>query len=323
MEITMPSPARPPYDPEIEPVLEQFLQLIPSTLTADMIPALRAGQALTPELVIGDRAVRHHEVRIPGYEGAEILVSVFARADHREPGPLLFFIHGGGMVFGDRFNGMPLILDEVEALDAVCVSVEYRLAPEHPDPYPVEDCYAALVWAAEHADDLGADADRLVVMGGSAGGGLAAGVTLLARDRRGPRLTGSLLAYPMLDDRNDTVSSHQYDGVGLWDRASNDMGWTALLGDRRGTADVSIYAAPARATDLSGLPPIFLDVASTEVFRDETVAFGSRIWADGGIAELHVLPGGFHAFENVAPDSTLGRRVIATRAAWLRRVLGG
>jgi acetyl esterase/lipase len=317
----MPDAPRPPFDPELLPVLDAFAQLIPPTITADMIPALRAAQTLSAEAVIGDRAIVHREVTLPGHEGAEITASVFARADHVDAGPLILHIHGGGMVMGDRFSGMPLTLDWVEEFDAVCVSVEYRLAPEHPDPYPVEDCYAALVWTAAHASELGADPSRIVVAGGSAGGGLAAGVSLLARDRGGPHLTGSLLAYPMLDDRDATVSTRQFEGVGVWDRASNDMGWTALLGSRRGTDAVSIYAAPARARDLSGLPPTFLDAGSAEVFRDEVVAYASAIWAAGGVAELHVVPGGFHAFENVSPGARLTAQVAANRRAWLDRVL--
>jgi acetyl esterase/lipase len=146
-------------------------------------------------------------------------------------------------------------------------------------------------------DELGIDPSRLIIAGASAGGGLAAGTTLLARDRRGPALMGSLLMCPMIDDRNLTPSSHQIDGVGVWDRGSNEMGWRALLGERRGTESVSIYASPSRATDLSGLPPTFIDVASAEVFRDEAVAYASRIWADGGIAELHVVPGGYHGLD--------------------------
>ena len=126
----------------------------------------------------------------------------------------------------------------------------------------MEDCYAGLVWTAEHADELGIDPTRLDHRRGSAGGGLAAGVALLARDRGGPALAGQVLIYPMLDDRNDTVSTRQIDGIGVWDRTSNVTGWSALLGDRRATDDVSIYAAPARATDLSGLPPAFIDCGS-------------------------------------------------------------
>ena len=200
--------------------------------------------------------------------------------------------------------------------------MDYRLAPEHPDPYPVEDCYATLLWTVEHAAELGVDPARIVVNGPSAGGGLAAGVALLARDRGGPPLLGQLLVSPMLDDRNETVSSHQIDGVGVWDRESNDTGWNALLGDRRGTDTVSIYAAPARATDLTGLPPAYLECGSAEVFRDEDVAYASSLWAAGVQAELHVWPGAFHASDQLAPDAALSREAVTARDAWMARLLG-
>jgi acetyl esterase/lipase len=222
---------------------------------------------------------------------------------------------------GDRHSGITTILDWVERFAAVCVSVEYRLPPEHPDPYPVEDCYAGLVWTASHGERLGIDPDRILVAGASAGGGLAAGIALLARDRSGPDLLGQVLMYPMLDDRNETLSARQFDGVGGWDRRSNETGWTALLGDRRGTAEVSVYAAPGRATDLSGLPPAFIDVGSAEVFRDEAVAYASRIWACGGVAELHVWPGGFHGFDRMVPDAALSRATIAAQTGWVARLL--
>jgi acetyl esterase/lipase len=311
-------PARPPFDPEIEEALIALTQVIPATITADMVPALRLPTNVDD--LLGDRPVTHRHMTIPGYKGEEITVSIFARADHRKPGPGIYHAHAGGMIIGDRFVGMAEILNWVEEFDAVCVTVEYRLAPEFPDPYPVEDCYAGLVWTSEHAEELGLDESRLIIAGGSAGGGLAAGVSLLARDRNGPGLLASLLMYPMIDDRNRTVSSHQIDGAGFWDRGSNEMAWDAVLGERRNTNHVSIYAAPARATDLSGLPPTFIDVASAEVFRDEAVAYASQIWADGGIAELHVVPGGFHGFENVAPQSAIAKQVIATRRAWLARL---
>ena len=226
------------------------------------------------------------------------------------------------MIIGDRFTGIDTILDWVELMDAVAVSVEYRLAPEHPDPALVDDCYAALVYTAEHADELGFDADRLIIAGASAGGGLTAGVTLLARDKGGPALAGQVIIYGMLDDRNETISSHQIDQIGVWDRGSNDTGWDALLGDRRKTDAVSIYAAPARATDLSNLPPAYLDCGSAEVFRDEDVAYASKIWASGGIAELHVWPGGFHGFDMMAPQAAISVAMRETRTAWVRRLLG-
>ena len=237
-------------------------------------------------------------------------------------GPGLFYIHGGGMIMRDRFTDIQTVLPWVRQFDAVGVTVEYRLAPEHPDPVPVEDSYAGLLWTAAHADELGFDGERLVVVGGSAGGGLAAGVTLLARDRRGPRPLGSMLFYPMLDDRNQTVSSRQYVDTGTWSRGTNDIGWDALLGERRLTDQVSIYAAPIRAADLSGLPPTFVDCGSAEVFRDEDIAYASGIWKDGGVCELHVWPGAWHGPETVVPDASVSRAMVAARTGWLRRLLG-
>jgi acetyl esterase/lipase len=131
-----------------------------------------------------------------------------------------------------------------------------------------------------------------------------------------------LLMWPMLDDRNETTSAQQIDGVGIWDRTSNETGWTALLGDRRGTDDVSSYAAPARATDLSGLPPAYIEAGSAEVFRDETVAFASAIWEAGGSAELHIWAGGFHGFQTIVPTAAVSQRAIQARESWVRRVLG-
>jgi acetyl esterase/lipase len=256
MEVLMSARPRPPFDPELEAVLAVLGEQLPSTLTPEMIPLMRQADVTPPIAeVLVDRDVVHEERTIPGFEGAEIVVSIFSPATRAGSRPGILHPHGGGMIIGDRFTGISVMLDWVERFGAVCVSVEYRLAPEHPDPYPVEDCYAALVWTAEHADELGIDADRLLIAGGSAGGGLAAGTTLLARDRRGPALLGQVLIYPMLDDRNETISSHQIDGEGVWDRTSNETGWDALLGAARGGDDVSIYAAPARAADLGGLPP--------------------------------------------------------------------
>ena len=314
---------RPPFDPELAAVLTVLAEQLPPTITPEMIAPMREAAIAPPiEEILGQRLeITHREETVPGYEGAELTVSIFARRNHTGKGPGFFHTHGGGMIIGDRFTGIDVMLDWVERFDGVCVSVEYRLAPEFPDPCPVEDCYAALVWTADHAAELGIDPGLLVIAGGSAGGGLAAGTTLLARDRSGPALMGQVLIYPMIDDRNDTVSARQVDGEGVWDRTSNDTGWDALLGERRGTDEVSIYAAPARATDLSGLPPAFIDVATAEVFRDEDVAYASTIWASGGVAELHVWPGGFHGFDLMVPHAALSRAMTAARTAWVERLL--
>ncbi|MEV6154612.1 alpha/beta hydrolase [Nonomuraea sp. NPDC052129] len=163
--------------------------------------------------------------------------------------------------------------------------------------------------------------ERIIVAGGSAGGGLAAALALMARDRGGPALFAQMLMCPMIDDRNDTASARQLVGLGVWDQASNQGGWTALLGDARGTNDVSPYAAPARAADLSGLPPAFIDVGSAETFRDEDVTYASRIWQAGGSAELHVWPGGFHGFDGLVPQAVLSQNAREARARWLGRIL--
>jgi acetyl esterase/lipase len=168
---------------------------------------------------------------------------------------------------------------------------------------------------------LGVRADRLMLAGASAGAGLAAGVALAARDRGAGSLAGLILDYPMLDDRGRTASMREFDGVGVWDRVSNETGWAALLGDRVGTDAVNPYAAPARADDLTKLPPTFIDVGTAEVFRDEAVDFAARLWAAGVDAELHVWPGAFHACDIFAAHTAISRGMIGTRTDWLRRIL--
>ncbi|WP_460773250.1 alpha/beta hydrolase [Microbacterium sp. GXF7504] len=314
---------RPPFDPELDAALALIAEQMPPTLTVEMIPLLRSAPMLAVAADDLDVAgIEARDVVVPGHDGAEIEMTILQRAGRTGTGPGIFHTHGGGMIIGDRWTGVSAFLDAIVRHDAVFVTVEYRLAPEFPDPVPVEDCYAGLVWTADHAAELGIDPDRLMIAGGSAGGGLAAGVALLARDRKGPALCAQMLMYPMLDDRDSTVSTMQIDGVGVWDRGSNLVGWTALLGDRRGGDDVSVYAAPARATDLSGLPPAFIDCGSAEVFRDEDVAYAGAIWAAGGEAELHVWPGGFHGFENFVPQARLAQEMIGARTRWLDRVLG-
>jgi len=320
----MAAPARPPFDAELEPALATVPGFF-TTLEPSAIPEFRAATTRPPSIedVIAGRPVEVTDHAVAGHGGGEIVVSVFRRTDHDgAASPGVYLMHGGGMVGGSRWALAPMLVEWVLEYDAVAAAVEYRLAPEFPDPVPVEDCYAGFEWFVGRAEEFGFDPRRVLVGGQSAGGGLSAGTTLLARDRRGPMPAAMLLMWPMLDDRNGTVSARQVDGVGIWDRTSNETGWTALLGDRRGTADVSIYAAPARATDLSGLPPAYIEVGSAEVFRDEAVAFASRIWAAGGSAELHVWAGGFHGFQTIVPTAAVTRAAVQSREAWARRRLG-
>ncbi|MEU1231170.1 alpha/beta hydrolase [Streptomyces sp. NPDC005828] len=268
--------------------------------------------------------VRYEDLSVPGPAGdPEVRVRVYRPAESTDTGTLpgILYIHGGGMITGSILTDHRQVLPLVETIGAVVVSVDYRLAPEHPDPAPVEDCYAALLWMSRNASVLGVDPDRIALYGGSAGGGLAAGVALLSRDRGGPRPAFQMLPYPMLDDRNTTPSSHEITDIGIWDRAANIQGWQALLGDRFGTDEVSPYAAPARADDLSGLPPTYLDVGDLDLFRDEDLVYANRLMQAGVPVELHVYPGGIHAGELLAPDAELSARITGYRMSALDRAL--
>ncbi|RKT87803.1 Acetyl esterase/lipase [Saccharopolyspora antimicrobica] len=305
-----------PFDPEIAAVLGPP-DGTPPEYTAETLPELRRAMASmfpTAADVIGDRPVEVAEHTA----GGGIAITVLSPRGLDHPVPALYNIHGGGMMLGNRDMDNQRLVDLVLELGVVAVNVEYRLAPEHPHPAPVEDCYAGLVWTAAHAAELNIDPARIVVMGGSAGGGLSAGVALLARDRGGPALAGQLLLCPMIDDTNTTVASHQYRGLGPWPQETNIAGWSALVGD---AAEVSPYAAPSRAADLSNLPHAFIEVGSAEGFRDEDVEYARRIWATGGRAELHVWSGGCHGFDIYAPAAEITRAALAARLSWLRRVL--
>lgn len=315
-------PRRVPYDPELQPAIDAFPTPPPGALTLDMIVGSRALFDPAPELDLRDGLIETVDHTVAGADGApDIGVTVFRRSDHRPARPLLYVIHGGGMVVGNRFTGIDIALAWVERLDVIVATVEYRLAPEWPHPAPAEDCYAGLIWLAEHGAELGGDPEQLVVVGGSAGGGLAASVAIMARDRAKPTVLAQLLMCPMLDDRNQSVSSRQFDGIGIWDRQMNELGWTALLGPARGDPDVSPYAAPSRLTDFRGLPPAFIDVGSAEVFRDEAVDYATRLWAAGVQAEMHVWAGGYHGF--AAPDNQtrLSDQARTAQVNWLERTL--
>lgn len=318
--------APPPFDPELAAALERLGDRVTPSITPDRIQEVRAARAALP--VGGDftcgGAFTEHALSAPRGDGTGVPLLLWRPVGSGAPAGLLYWIHGGGMIVGThRGREVPGLLALARELGLAVASVGYRLAPEHPHPAPVEDCYTGLAHLVAGAAGHGLDASRVVVGGASAGGGLAAATTLLARDRGGPRTAAQLLLYPMLDDRNDSGSARQMAGLGVWDRTSNATGWGALLGADAGGPDVSPYAAPARAADLSGLPPAFLDVGSAETFRDEVVDYAARIWRAGGEAELHVWPGAYHGFDTLVPDADLSRRAAAVRLPWLRRTLGG
>lgn len=313
---------RVPFDREAAAAVPELGNL--PSITPDMITASRAQtKELTPAVseLVGDKPIDWDEFDIPGPAGNSLRATLFRPRGMSAPAAGIVHMHGGGLIAGNRFTAANIYLEWVTEARCSLLTFDYRLAPENPYPAPVDDCYAALAWTASHAVELGIAPARLAVGGVSAGGGLAAAVALLARDRGGPSLAAQILVCPMLDNRNETTSARQFEGLGIWDRGSNQTGWDAFLGDQRGSSEVSPYASPARAADLSGLPPTIIDVGSAEVFRDECVTYASRIWQAGGVAELHVWPGGFHGFDMVAWDAAISRRARAARTAWIKRTL--
>ncbi|MGH9043553.1 MAG: alpha/beta hydrolase [Acidimicrobiales bacterium] len=325
--MAMPKYTPVPYDAELDEPYKKWLVENPMRATptlatlGDMRDRLAGWSPPIAELIDG-KPIEHEERLIPGQSGSpDLAITILRHKNLKEGAPGIYHIHGGGLVSGTRFMPAPQMVQHVLEFGFVAISVEYRLAPENPGEGPARDCYAGLVWMAHHAEELGFDPDRLFVTGGSAGGHLTAAVCLLARDVGRPKVFAQLLDVPMLDDRNETPSSYQYDGFGIWDRQTNLFAWECVLGEERGGPEVSPYAAPARAKDLSKLPPAYIGVGSAEVFRDEAVEFASKIWAAGGECELHVWNGAFHAYSMVAQNTKLAEASSAARTAWMRRML--
>ncbi|MFI7538290.1 alpha/beta hydrolase [Streptosporangium sp. NPDC049376] len=302
------STARPGLDPELRELLSG-LPLVPE-LTPELLAQFRLVPSPPPDL--DGRAVERREV------SGTVPLSVFSPPGHPAGAPAVLWLHGGGMIMGDRYSQLDIPLEWLDLFGAVVISVEYRLAPEAIGTTLVEDCYRGLLWVAEHAGELGIDPQRIVVAGTSAGGGLAAGLALLARDRGGPRIAAQMLICPMLDHRNDTPSSRQHSGgPGVWTHETNAFAWRSVTGGE----EVSAYVSPAIAEDLSGLPTAFIDAGTAEVFRDEDVAYATRIWEAGGQAELHVWAGGCHGFDALFPKARLSIAARRTRNDWLARIL--
>ncbi|PKY01656.1 hypothetical protein P168DRAFT_292745 [Aspergillus campestris IBT 28561] len=260
--------------------------------------------------------IEHTVYQIPSYDGQTISVYRFFKknAPTTTPGPAVLHTHGGGTIQGDVALFRKMLSLEVQHTGVQVFSVDYRLAPEHPHPTPVEDSYAGLTWLHEHADDFGVDRSRIATMGESAGGMLAAGLALLARDRQlSPPLAKQILIYPMLDDRNTTPIA-ALEPLAFWNCADNITAWTALLGkDTIGTDKASPYAAPARAASVEGLPPTYIDTGELDIFRDEDIAYAGRIAAANISVELHVYPGLPHAFEVYAPEIEATKRAVSDR----------
>jgi triacylglycerol lipase len=300
-------------DPELLGFLDGFPPLV---LSMDNLEDVRVRSRQPPSLYEdpGD-AVETRQLEAPGPDGAPPVRLVYHRPRGlRGRGPCIFHLHGGGYVLGGPDAEAPQHRAMAAALGCCVVSVDYRLAPETRFPGALEDAYAALVWVAAVAHDLAIDPARIAVMGESAGGGLAAALALAARDRGGPRLIFQHLIYPMIDDRTCLEGEpHAHVGEFIWTRQNNRFGWSALLGVEPGSAGVSPYAAAARATELSGLPPAFISTGALDLFLEEDLDYARRLSRAGVPVELHVYPGAFHGFD-YDPGAAVSKR--ARRDSW-------
>ncbi len=286
----------------IDPELIAGLSFLPKLdFSQADITAVRAGlEAMRGAAPVAEMPdVESRVLFVPGPPGApDVRVVAHRPRVAASEMPAILHIHGGGYVIGEANIADMAARMTVQTLGCAVFSVDYRLAPETPHPGPVEDCFAALAHVAEHAAVLGVDASRIGVMGESAGGGLAAALALLARDRGGPALAFQHLIYPMLDDRTGTASDpHPHTGGFVWTAADNRFGWGALLGRAPGGAEVSPYAAAARAGNLAGLPPAYIAVGALDLFVEEDIEYARRLTRAGVPVELHVYPGAYHGFQ--------------------------
>lgn len=306
-------------DPEIREALRNLPQM--DGFDFALLPAMREqrmSQLGAMQAQLSDRVERTDHL-VPGRDGPDVAVRVHRPKDARGDLPCIYSIHGGGYVFGTHLMDDLRFDRWCQSLQCVGVSVDYRLAPETPYPGPLEDCYAGLAWTFAHAAELGIDRERIGICGASAGGGLAAALALLARDRGELPIRFQLLIYPMIDDRLVTASSAWQ--VPIWTPKSNADGWRAYLGPLHGKEDVPAYAAPARATDLSGLPPAMVPVGALDGFLDEDVDYAMRLIHAGVPTELRVYPGGPHGFDALLPGTALARRARRDMEEWLARVM--
>jgi acetyl esterase/lipase len=329
------------YDPELLPRIPELPVIDISDLTGTRaVMAGRKEQAARICLPPGVAVKRLTVPAVPGASGVvtapgaaggpDVAVVVFTPDGSAPDGsapdggtarPALVYMHGGGFVLGDAESHRFLPAQIAAEAGAVVVSVDYRLAPEHPFPAAIEDCYAALAWTARHAGDLGVDPARIGIGGVSAGAGLAAGVALLARDRGGPALCLQLLDVPELDDRLDTPSMREFADTPLWSRPNAALSWRHYLGSEAEGGHVSPYAAPARAADLSGLPPAYVAVCQFDPLRDEGLAYAQRLVQHGVPTEVHLFPGTFHGSAGGVPSAGVSRRMRAELLAAIRRGL--
>jgi triacylglycerol lipase len=300
-------------DPELFDLLDRFG---PLDLSMDTLAAVREAMHQAPGAFVGEGgAVQTTRDSAPGPAGApDVGLLIHRPLQSVEPLPCILHMHGGGFVFGSPWADAAQHRLMVAELFCCIVSVDYRLAPETPFPGAIEDCYAALAWLAAQASALNIDPSRIGVMGESAGGGLAAALALMARDRGGFSLAFQHLIYPMLDDRTGLFEAPSpFAGAFVWTLANNSFGWRALVGEQAGKGGVSCYAAPARAEDLSGLPATFISTGALDLLAEESLDYARRLIRAGVPVELHVYPGAFHGFDY---DLSAAVSIRARRDSW-------
>lgn len=312
--------------PLVLPELRQFLLDNPredvSPLTLSAVRTLMQERANTASNIADNYSLTVRESLIPGLKSAPDIRLLIVHPKHtKQDRPALLHLHGGGYLAGLPEQSLCTLRRFAHELDCVVVSPDYRLTPETPFPGPVEDCYATLLWMAENAGSLGIDPNRIALTGESAGGGLAAALALMTRDLKGPRPIFQDLVYPMLDDRtvNGQADASPVGGEFVWTRASNTYAWEVLLSpELPGSPDISPYAAPARATDLTNLPPAYISTGALDLFLDENLIYAQRLIHSGISVELDLFPGTYHAFD-VQPDAPVAQRARQRRLDVLKR----
>lgn len=296
----------------IDPELKGSIALFPPADLADPVTARKNLAALVsaaPAPDIGHMTIEDR--RVPGDPGMPVRI-------YRPEGAqgAIVWLHGGGFVMGDLETEHPWAVRVARASGALVISVGYRRAPEHRFPAALDDSYAALVWAAEHTDELDISPAQIAIGGHAAGAGLAAAVALRARDQEGPTIRFQLLNQPELDDRQETWSARHFTDTPFMTREKVAASWRHYLG----SASATPYAAPARATDLSGLPPACITTAEFDPNRDEAIAYAVRLLQAGVTVELHQWPGTFHGSQ-VILSAAVSQRQMAELGATLRRGL--
>lgn len=298
----------------MDPELEAFIPLLPKHNLSDPVANRTNFAALSAAVPATDIAGMEIEDRTV-LADPDVAVRIYR--PHQAQGAIVW-LRGGGFVFGDLDTERPWATRVAEGSGAVVISVDYRRAPEHPYPAALDDSYAVLAWTAEHAAELGIDPARIAVGGHSAGAGLAAAVALRARDQQGPQIRCQLLNQPVLDDRQETWSQRNFTETPWHDRDTLTAMWRHYLG----SAPATPYAAPARAADLSGLPPAYIATAEFDPLRDEDITYALRLLQAGVSVELHQWPGTFHGSQAIL-SADVSQRQLAELAAALRRALAG